>query len=183
MKLSVITGNAGKFREISTYLNQYAITTYQVAHDLEEIQSLDLKAVIEHKAQQVVAMGYTHSLVEDTALYFDGLKRLPGTFIKWFLAELGCDGLYTLAEKVGNRNAQAQTIIAYIDGQKRIHYFLGATKGQIVSPQGGNFGWSDIFKPDGADKRYGQMTFQQKEPYGQRFRALKELVTFLKEGK
>ncbi len=165
-ELYFVTGNCGKFGEVQRFFTRY-VPTFSLHHadlDVPEIQSLDLKAVIEHKAQQVVAMGYTHSLVEDTALYFDGLKRLPGTFIKWFLAELGCDGLYTLAEKVGNRNAQAQTIIAYIDGQKRIHYFLGATKGQIVSPQGGNFGWSDIFKPDGADKRYGQMTFQQKEP-------------------
>jgi len=179
MNISVITGNPGKFREIATYFEQSNISCNQVECELEEIQSLDLKEVIAHKAQQVLAMGHTQSIVEDTALYFECLKRLPGSFIKWFLAELGDQGLYELAHKMGNPAATAQTIFAYIDQNKDIHFFTGTTQGTIVEPQGEGFGWSNIFIPDGATKRYGQMSLSEKKPYGQRFRALKKLVTYL----
>ena len=57
--------------------------------DTDEIQSLDLDEVVEHKVRQAYAIAKKPILVEDTALEFSALGKLPGTFIKYFVQELG----------------------------------------------------------------------------------------------
>jgi len=57
--------------------------------DMDEIQSLDLDEVVEHKVRQAYEIAKKPILVEDTALEFPALGKLPGTFIKFFIQELG----------------------------------------------------------------------------------------------
>src|SRR2546430_10482604 len=47
-------------------------------------------------------------LVEDIAFTFTAMGRLPGPLIKWFLEELGNDGLCKLANGLDNRGAKAE---------------------------------------------------------------------------
>lgn len=179
MTIKVITSNAGKYKEFEMYLSAFFMRTTQVPLDLEEIQSLDLTEIVRHKAQQCIALGYTNCLIEDTALYFEGMGKLPGAFIKWFLQELGIIRLHELAQAIGSGRASAHTLIAYVDESKVIHCFAGTTDGKIVPPQGSAFGWSPIFMPDGSDMTYGELSVEAKQQYGQRSKALRSFITFM----
>lgn len=56
--------------------------------ELDEIQSLDLGEIVEHKVEQAYEKAQRPILVEDTALEFCALGKLPGTFIRFFVQEL-----------------------------------------------------------------------------------------------
>jgi inosine/xanthosine triphosphate pyrophosphatase family protein len=65
--LYFITGNAGKFTEIAAIVPGL----HQLKLDLDEIQSLDPKVVIEHKLKQAAAQHDGEFIVEDTSLSLD----------------------------------------------------------------------------------------------------------------
>jgi inosine triphosphate pyrophosphatase len=181
--LRVITGNQGKFNEIKNFLESYNFHIEQIDIDLEEIQELDPLKIIEHKAYQALQAGYRKFILEDTSLYINGLNRLPGTFIKWFLKELGPEGIYALASCMGDRSAVAETVIAYAADNHNVHVFRGETSGSIVPPRGTyGFGWSSIFQPNGSLKTYGEMLYEEKYPFNQRIKALEKFRVFLEEG-
>src|SRR5689334_6374952 len=96
--LYFITGNAGKFNEIKAIIP----AVEQLKLDLDEIQSLDSQAVIEHKLEQAATRHNGEFFVEDTSVTIDCLNGLPGTFIKWFLETLKPAGLAELVHKYPN---------------------------------------------------------------------------------
>lgn len=84
-KITFITGNPKKAEYLEKYLG------FPVAHkkvNLEEIQSLDLYEIVEHKVREAYKTIQSPVLVEDASLEFRALGRLPGTFIKFFLEEM-----------------------------------------------------------------------------------------------
>ncbi|MEK7153184.1 MAG: non-canonical purine NTP pyrophosphatase, partial [Patescibacteria group bacterium] len=90
-----ISGNQHKVDYLAKWLGRPI--EYQKI-DLDEIQSLDLKAVAEHKVRQAYAILKRPVLVEDVGFTFEAMGRLPGPLIKWFLEELGVAGLCNLAD-------------------------------------------------------------------------------------
>lgn len=179
-QLLVITGNKNKFAEITHFLSDIPYELACCDIELEEIQDLDPKKVIEHKAQEALKAGYRNFILEDTSLFINGLNRLPGTLIKWFLQELKVEGIFKLAQAMGNTEAYAQTIFAYVVDEKTIYYFEGIMRGHMVSPKGDlGFGWSVIFQPQGSSQTYGEMTMGEKQKYSQRAQALEKLRDFL----
>src|SRR5688572_11256576 len=93
--LTFITGNPAKAEQLRRHLE------YPVEHqklDLHEIQSLDLREIVEHKAKDAFRQVGKPVLVEDTSLIFHALGRLPGPLIRWFLEELGNPGLCKLLD-------------------------------------------------------------------------------------
>lgn len=84
--ITFITGNQHKADFLAKHLGM------PIAHhklDLDEIQSTDLRVVVEHKAKQAYEILQKPVLVEDAGLTLTALGNLPGPFIKWFVAELG----------------------------------------------------------------------------------------------
>lgn len=53
--------------------------------------------------------------VEDTSLCFNALGGLPGVYVKWFLSEIGRDGLVNLLAAYDDKSAYAQTVISFYD--------------------------------------------------------------------
>ena len=83
--ITFITGNQKK----ADYLAQYlGLNIEHVKLDLDEIQSLDLREIVEHKVRQAYAKVGKPVLVEDVSLIFSELGKLPGPFIKFFEQEL-----------------------------------------------------------------------------------------------
>ena len=141
-----ITGNQNKADYLSKYLGHHA---EHIKVELEEIQSLDLKEVVRHKMLQAYAKVGRPVLVEDVSLEFTALKRLPGTFIKWFLEELTFEQICSLLNGK-DRSATARCIFGYFDGKEE-RYFEGNMLGSIPEkPAGkGGYGWDPIFIPEG----------------------------------
>lgn len=143
----------------------------QVNIDLDEIQELDQQKIIEHKLAQAFKHHKGPFIVEDGSLYFDCLnKQLPGPLIRWFNDSISNEGMFTLAKKMGNNNALAQTIIAYAKSPKEIYFFEGNVRGKIVSPRGsGGFGYDNIFMPNGSKKVLAELKEGNVTKYGFRF--------------
>jgi non-canonical purine NTP pyrophosphatase (RdgB/HAM1 family) len=141
-----ITGNQKKADYLANYLG------YPVGHikiDLDEIQSLDLQEVVRHKVREAYAKVGKPVLVEDVSLEFQAFGKLPGTFIKWFLEEIGPEDICRLLDG-RPRYAQARCIFGYFDG-KNENYFEGGMSGVIAQRASGSkgMGWDVIFIPAG----------------------------------
>ncbi|MFZ2484340.1 MAG: non-canonical purine NTP pyrophosphatase [Minisyncoccia bacterium] len=177
MSLYFITGNKGKLAEVQSILGNVEALDI----DLPEIQSLDAHEIIKTKLEEAKKHQAGEFIVEDTSLYFEALKGLPGPLIKWFMKTIGNGGLYKIAESFGSHNAEAKTIIGYSDAQGNISFFEGNIKGTIVSPRGEGFGWDPIFQPEGYSKTFGELTAEEKNSFSMRKIALEKLKTAIHE--
>lgn len=177
MNVVFISSNQHKADYLAKWLGR------PIAHhklDIEEVQSLDLRTVTEHKARQAYERLQQPVLVEDVALTFTAMGRLPGTFIKWFLEELDNDGLCALADGLVHRGAMVAICYALYDGA-HIEYFEHRVEGRIApSPRGTHgFGWNPIFIPEGSDKTYAEMTDSELRLFSFRAPAVDKLAAYL----
>jgi len=175
--LTFITGNASKAEQLGRHLD------HPVAHkklDLPEIQSLDLREIIEYKAKEAHKQIGGTVLVEDTSLTFKALGKLPGPLIKWFLSELDNSGLCKLLDGYNDRTAIAECMFGLYDGET-LQVFDGSAPGSIApTPKGERgFGWDPIFIPEGHTKTWGEMDAEEQKETSMRRIALKKLEAHL----
>lgn len=159
MDVVFITGNQQKVDFLNKYLG------LDIEHkklDLDEIQSLDLNKVTEHKVRQAYELVGRPVLVEDVAFSLKAMGRLPGTLIKWFLEELDVEGICRLADMYGDRRAIAEVCYAYFDG-KTLRFFDGKLEGTVAKkPRSDDgFGWNRVFIPAGQTKANSEMVEEE----------------------
>ena len=171
--LTLVTSSADKLAEVERLLGRRLA---QASLPLEEIQAIDVEAVVRHKAHQAYARLGRPVLVEDTGLTFAAWNGLPGALIKWFLAALGPQGICKLLRDETNRAATATTVFGYDDGGE-CRVFAGTVPGVIPeAPRGANgFGWDAIFQPLGSDRTFAEMTPGEKDHFSMRRLALQQL--------
>ncbi len=176
--ITFISGNPGKVNLLKQYLDFPVVHT---SIDLVEVQSLDLATIVEHKVKEAYRQVGWPVLVEDTSLRFYALGRLPGPLIKWFLTELGTDGLCRLLDNYTDRSAMAEVQYGLYDGQS-FRTFSGAVEGTIaLTPRGSRgFGWDAIFVPAGLEKTWAEMTDEEARAASMRMIALRKLEAYLK---
>lgn len=174
-----VTGNENKAR---LFNKMVGMDLEHVGVDIEEIQSLDLREVVEHKAKAAFRELQKPVVVEDTQLIFHALGRLPGPFIKWFLEDLGNDGVCRILNSFDDRSATAGSAIAFYDG-KKLKIFESSLSGSIAdSPRGDSgFGWNVIFVPDGSKKTFGEMREPEFEKYYKLVKPFDRLSQFLRK--
>jgi non-canonical purine NTP pyrophosphatase (RdgB/HAM1 family) len=175
--LTFITGNQNKADFLAKRLG------IPVAHhklDLDEIQSLDPHAVVEHKVLEAYKMLGRPVLVEDAGLVFTAMGRLPGTFVKWFIEEIGYDGLLRMANSLPDQTALGRVCYGFYDGGE-VHYFDGEMRGRIATEARGDggFGFDPIFINDGFEKTRAEMTEEEYAASSYRTPAIEKLREFL----
>jgi len=176
--LTFITGNQNKADFLAKHLG------IPIAHhklDLDEIQSLDLHTVVEHKVRQAYVQLRKPVLVEDAALVFAAMGRLPGTYIKWFIEEIGYDGLLRLANSLPHQTAIGRVCYGLYDGTD-MHFFDGEMYGRIAAEahdNGRGFGFDPIFINEGFGKTRAEMTEQEYDRTSYRTPAIAQLRSFL----
>lgn len=181
MPLYFITQNKHKMREFEQLLAP-EIKVSQMGILLDEIQSLDPHEVIRHKLAEAAKHHKGEFLVEDTSLQLDALNGFPGPLIKWFITALGREGIYRIAQKLGDYGAKAKTIVGYSNG-KEVLFFEGALRGAIVEPKAeSEFGWDPLFKPEGHDKSFAEMGGEEKNKISQRRKALAKFKEYYLAG-
>ncbi|KZT06483.1 Maf/Ham1 [Laetiporus sulphureus 93-53] len=165
-KLKFVTGNANKLREVRAILAQSGGTTREVATA---------------KCRRAAELLGGPCITEDTALCFEALNGLPGPYIKYFLKELGHDGLNKLLVGFPTTAAWALCTFAYSAGPgSEPILFEGRTDGHVVTARGdGKFGWDPIFEPNGTGQTYAEMTPEKKNSLSHRYRALSKLQEYL----
>jgi non-canonical purine NTP pyrophosphatase (RdgB/HAM1 family) len=125
--ITFITGNQKKADYLAKYLG------LEVLHekvDLDELQSLDLREIVEHKVRQAYKKVGKPVIVEDASLEFSALGRLPGTFIRFFIDEMPLENICSLIDGK-DRSAIARCGYGYYDGV-RFEYFEGRLDGIVA---------------------------------------------------
>ncbi len=175
--LVFITGNQHKADYLAKWL-ELPIEHQKLEQD--EIQSLDLQEVVEHKARQAYSNIKRPVLVEDVSLTFTAMGRLPGTFIKWFMGEMSLGGLCKLAQGLEHQGAECAIMYALYDG-KDMRFFEARQKGSVpMIPRGsGGFGWNAIFIPEGSELTYGEMDEATFKRWNIRAHAIEKLKAYL----
>ena len=176
MALYFITGSKDKFAELQGVVGNLE----QLDIDLPEIQEIDAHKIIAAKLTEARKHHEGAFIVEDTSLYLDALNGLPGPLIKWFMKTVGNEGLHKLALSLSNSGARAVTIVGYADENGEVSYFEGSFAGTVVGPRGDNgFGWDPLFKPEGSDKTFAEMSAEEKNKFSMRRVAAEKLKTAL----
>ncbi|VDC00012.1 unnamed protein product [Peniophora sp. CBMAI 1063] len=183
--LVFVTGNANKLAEVKAILaaGGAPLALESRALDLPEIQG-STQEVAREKVKAAAEIVGGPCITEDTALCFEALNGLPGPYIKFFLKDLGHEGLNKMLHGFSSTAAWALCTFAYCAGPgSEPVLFEGRTDGRIVPARGpAKFGWDPVFEPvEGEGKTYAEMDPKAKNLISHRYRALEKLRAFLKE--
>ena len=177
-QLKFITGNLNKLREAQEILE---IQMEQgTAEHLHEIQTNDIRQLVEHKVKEAWREFKCPVLVEDSGLIFSAWNGLPGALVKWFENSVGCEGMLKMLESFENRQAEAVCLTAVYDGEALV-IGEGRVSGTIASDIRGSqgFGWDVIFIPDGENRTYAEMSPEEKNAQSHRRKAFESLKRLL----
>ncbi|KAH9016057.1 Ham1-like protein [Lactarius hengduanensis] len=196
-RLVFVTGNAWKLDEVREILAQgEAIDIESRDLDLPEIQGTTQEIAIE-KCRRAAEIVGGPVITEDTALCFAAMNGLPGPYIKFFLRELGFEGINRMLDSFTTRAAWALCTFAYSTGPgTEPVLFEGRTDGRIVPPRGTlKFGWGPVFETEDngltyvhalmppfsvlCGECYTEMDATQKHAVSHRGRALQKLRAHL----
>lgn len=146
--ITFITGNQDKADYLAKYLG-HPITHRKI--DLDEIQSMDLREIVEHKVRQAFEIIKSPVIVEDVSLEFEALGGLPGPFIRFFVDKVPFETICSMINGK-SRRATARCVFGYYDGTN-LELFEGKLDGKISEAPAGEkgYGWDKIFIPEGYD--------------------------------
>lgn len=175
--ITFITGNQDKADQLARD------SSHPILHkkiDLTEIQSFDPLKIAEHKAKEAYRQIKNPVLIEDTSLTFLALGKLPGPYIKWFLQELGNDGMCKMLDAFSDRKAHCIVTFVLYDGEK-MHVFADEAAGSVADKPRGTrgFGWDPIFIHEGFTKTRGEMTSEEYTQTSPRRIAVEKLHKYL----
>lgn len=193
-KIVMATNNKGKIEELSKMLTGFDVISQKDAGidiDPEEngntfIENAKIKA---EAIRDIITDSYI--LAEDSGICIEALDGYPGVMTKRAaLEELGENitneerNLHYINKLGNNTNRKViwQTAICLIEPDGKMSEFIGQIEGEITNaPMGeGGFGFDPIFYIKEAGKTLGQMTFEEKEKYSARKRAVEKLIEYLK---
>ena len=177
--LKFITSNKNKFREIKELLKP--IKVQQLNIELDEIQEIDPKKIIEHKLKEAFKHHKGPFIIEDSSFALEAMGgKLPGPFVKYFSIYLGSKNLAKLAIASKKQKAVGSVIIAYAKNLKEFVFFSGKVKGKVVLPRGKHgFGYDPIFMPNGSNKTLGEMKKSNNFSKSPRALSVKKLKNYL----
>ncbi|KAI0306873.1 Ham1-like protein [Multifurca ochricompacta] len=179
-RLVFVTGNAGKLKEVREILAQGEPIDIESRNlDLPEIQGTTQEVAIE-KCRRAAELIGGPVITEDTALCFKAMNGLPGPYIKFFLRELGHEGLNRMLDGFPTRAAWALCTFAYSPGPGvEPILFEGRTDGKIVPARGPpKFGWDPVFEAEDTGLTYAEMEATRKNAISHRGRALQKLRAY-----
>jgi len=129
--LTIVTWNTGKYRQISSLLEE-SIPCIQKNLELIEPQSNDMLMVSRHKATEAFqAVGWP-VLVDDSGIYFSAYPNFPGVFSKYMFASLWREWLRRLFLDQPNGDAYFQCVLSYMDATlSEPKQFVGTVQGTI----------------------------------------------------
>jgi XTP/dITP diphosphohydrolase len=188
MKLCFATNNKNKILEIKSILgDQFEILSLQEIGCNEELP--ETSNTIEGNSLQKAAYVWDNYKVDcfsdDSGLEVLALNGEPGVSSAMY-AGPACnaeDNMALLLKKMEQKTDRAalfRTCITLIINGK-IHSFEGAVKGSILKIRQGEkgFGYDPIFKPNGFEVSFAEMSREEKNSISHRGKAVKNLVEFL----
>ncbi|KAG6879022.1 hypothetical protein C0992_005771 [Termitomyces sp. T32_za158] len=191
--LIFVTGNANKLKEVKAILSEgghpidigsqsldSSNGEFNHARAVPEIQGTT-QEVAKAKCRRAAELTGSAVITEDTALCYAALNGLPGPYIKYFMEEVGHEGLNAMLAGFPTKDAWALCTFAYSAGPgSEPIIFEGRTDGTIVPARGPKvFGWDAVFEPTGTGLTYAEMPPEQKNKLSHRYKALEKLRAHL----
>jgi len=184
MQLVFATNNKNKIKEIKNLIgNSLELLSLADINCNEEIPetSETITGNALQKAQYVYDNYGYNCFADDTGLEIESLNGEPGIYSARYAGEQRDANdnmskvLVNLKDKP-NRNAHFKTVIALIiDGKETL--FEGIAKGEITTTKSGSegFGYDPIFKPEGYDITFSEMSLEEKNKISHRGKAVTQL--------
>ncbi len=196
-KIVMATNNKGKIKELKLMLKDYDILSQSEAgiEDLnvdENGDTFEDNAIIKANSIKDLVGKNVYILAEDSGICVEALDGYPGTKTKRAAQEelnrevTNEERNNLLIEKmknVKNRKMVWQTAVALIEPNGKLSTFIGEVEGELAEKITGNggFGFDPIFYIKEEHKTLGQMSFEEKEKYSARKRAIEMLIKYLEE--
>lgn len=179
LQIRFISSNPYKIKEATDILGAIGVTVVPMSLKIEELQTTDTQRLVRDKAVKAFEQIGRPLFVEHTGLYLAYINDLPGGLTQIVWDALQADRFTQLFGNTPDTTVTARTTIGYVDG-KRIHTFVGQTRGRIVDCPRGNrdFQWDCVFVPDGETQTFSEMG-DRKNEISMRRKALDEMAAFL----
>ena len=188
MNLCFATNNPGKLKEIKSLVgDQYNILSLSDIGCREELP--ETRDTIEgnslQKAKFVWKKYHVNCFADDTGLEVLALDGSPGVDSALYAGEQrspddNMDKLLREMNGLKDRRALFRTCITLIMNGA-VHQFEGAVRGEILKEKKGDqgFGYDPVFKPEGYELSFAQLSIEEKNKISHRGRAVKALIDFL----
>ncbi|MEO9570198.1 MAG: non-canonical purine NTP diphosphatase [Polaribacter sp.] len=190
MKLVFATNNLNKLKEVQEMLpKSIELLSLKDINCFDEIDetATTLEGNAKLKADYITNKFGFNCFADDTGLEVESLNGKPGVYSARFAgepanSEKNMQKLLASLEYITNKKAQFRTAIALnIDDKKFI--FEGICIGEILTRKQGEkgFGYDPIFKPEGYNQSFAEMTSEEKNSISHRGVAIQKLVAFLND--
>lgn len=191
MNLLLASRNPHKTREFQQLLGKEFV--FDDLQSLPEIQIAEetgrtfaenatLKAVGASKSSQSLV------IADDSGLEVEALGGAPGVYSARYAGENASDAdnitkLFRELKDVADRSARFRCVIVLAQRGKVRRMFEGVVEGQIVDlPRGANgFGYDPVFRPDGFQQTFAEMTEELKNRISHRAKAIGALREALRK--
>lgn len=188
MKLVFATNNLNKLAEVQKMLpKSIELLSLKEINCFDEIDETEttLEGNAKLKADYITKKFGYNCFADDTGLEVESLDNKPGVYSARYAgiennSEKNMQKLLSELEKKSNRKAQFRTAIALNLDNKQF-LFEGICKGEITIEKQGEkgFGYDPIFKPNGFNNSFAEMTSEEKNSISHRGNAIQQLVAFL----
>ena len=190
MNIIFATGNKHKLQEAQQILGpEFILRTSAESGITEDIPETSdtLKGNAIQKAMYIWDRLHTNCFADDTGLEIDALNGAPGVYSARYAGEKCSfqDNIVKVLKELEGvpapRTARFRCVVALVvDGQ--ITTFDGVVEGEItLEPRGnGGFGYDPIFKPQGYDRCFSELSADEKNSISHRGMAMKLLSEHLK---
>lgn len=188
MKLVFATNNLNKLKEVQEMLpNSIQLLSLKDINCFDEIDETEttLEGNAKLKAAYITTKFGYNCFADDTGLEVESLDRKPGVYSARFAgepsnSENNIQKLLTNLKDKTNKKAQFRTVVS-LNINKKKFLFEGICKGEILKKKQGEkgFGYDAIFKPNGFNKSFAEMTSEEKNTISHRGIAIQKLVHFL----
>ena len=188
MKLVFATNNTHKLEEVQAMIS--GLIDLKSLNDIgcfTEIPEtgMTLEENSGQKSQFIYDRYQLNCFGDDSGLEIESLNNEPGVYSASYSgirdAEANLQLVLKKLDGSTNRKARFRTVISLIiEGSE--YLFDGTINGEITIEKSGikGFGYDPIFKPDGYNLTFAEMSADQKNAISHRAIALKKMITFLK---
>jgi len=186
IKIVFATNNKNKLAEIKALVSKeieiLSLEDINCKEELDETcDSLEGNAL--QKAEYVFNKYNYPCFSDDTGLEIEALNGEPGVYSARYagkncLAEDNINKVLSKLKNKQNRNAKFRTVIALIINNNKL-LFEGECKGEITFKKEGleGFGYDPIFKPNGFDISFADMSKEEKNKISHRAIAVQKLLS------
>jgi len=190
MQLVFATNNPNKLKEVQSLVpdNIQLLSPEDIGcfEDVPETQDAIEGNAVQKAGYIKEHYGYD-CFADDTGLEVFALNGAPGVYSARYAGpqrnpDENMNKLLEALEGQSNREAQFKTVIA-LHLNNDLQTFTGICEGSITNEKQGDegFGYDPIFKADGHNQTFAEISLEEKNRIGHRGKAIMQLVEFLNQ--